>query len=83
MKEAERKQKELLEAATKEAEQIKSEQIQSMKQKADTDMEAAKEKGTQNLEKATAEIAREVAALKELAMQKEDAAINGVIAGLI
>ena len=54
-----------------------------MKQKAQSDMEQAKEKGTQDLDSAMSEIQKEVSALKELALQKHDAAVNLVVSQLV
>ena len=83
VREAESKYRDILDEAAKKAEALKSEQIQNMKQKAQSDMEKAKEKGTQDLDSAMSEIRREVAALKELAQQKHDAAVNLVVSELI
>ena len=48
VREAESKYREILDEAAKKAEAMKSEQIQNMKQKAQSDMEKAKEKGTRS-----------------------------------
>ena len=83
VREAESKYRDILDEAAKKAEAMKSEQIQNMKQKAQSDMEKAKEKGTQDLDSAMSEIRKEVAALKELAQQKHEAAVNLVVSELI
>ena len=83
VREAELMYKDIQDGAAKKAEQMKSEQIQGTKQKAQSDMEQAKEKGTQDLNAAMSEIQREVSALKELALQKHDAAVNLVVSELV
>ena len=83
VREAELRYKEILEGAAKKAEEMKSEQIQGMKQQAQSDMEQAKGRGTQDLDSAMTGIQKEVAALKELALQKFDTAVNLVVSELI
>lgn len=83
VKDAEIKSREILENAVKEAADIKAEQAQTAKQKAESDMARAKEAGAQSMSEVLSQIEQEVMNLKASALAKEEDAVNLVISQLV
>ena len=73
----------ILEKASADAGRIKEEAEAEAKAKAKASLQAAKEAGETEAEKALAEVETEIASLKEAARQKEGDAISAVIAELV
>lgn len=83
VREAEQKCEQILTEAKETAQQKKASGSAASKAHSDACMEAARENGTKAQSEAAEIIEREVAALKELASQKEEAAIDMVLSKLI
>lgn len=83
VKEAEAKSQEILAEASKKADAIREESRRAAKAAFDAAMEEAKTQGVLTQDKASADIEKEVQALKELALGREEEAIQLVIAGLV
>ena len=73
----------LLEEARKEADKIRTEQLQSAKHKAEQEMEAARSRGDGETAAANTAIEQEIKALKENALKKEAEAVDLVISKLV
>ena len=73
----------ILERASAAAVELKAQAEAQAKEKAKTDLDAAKEIGERDVEKAMDDVAKEIASLREAARQKEGDAISAVIARLV
>lgn len=83
VKDAEAKSREILAEASKKADAVREESRCAAKAAFDLAMEEAKAQGVRTQEKSSADIEKEVQALKELALGREEEAIQLVIAGLV
>lgn len=83
VKDAEAKGKELLEKASQEAKKQKEEHLSGVEAKAKTDLESARAQGEKTQAEAEITAAKEVDALKTMALQKKKEAVNLVIEQLI
>lgn len=75
--------KKMLDDASKEAEKLKADQIEKIRQTADAMMAEAKEKGAQSQQAAMKNVEIEIEALRELASVKEEEAVSLVISQLV
>lgn len=73
----------IIEEAVKKAAEIKAEELQKVKEKAEASMKLAQDDGEKVTEEQTSRIEKEVQALKALALDKEEEAISLVISQLV
>lgn len=83
VKDAEVQCRKILEDASRQAEDLKAEQIRMIREKADAIMNDAKEQGAQTQKNSMSEVENEIQALKEAAASRADEAAGLVISQLV
>ena len=83
VKDADAQCRKILDDASKEADTLKAGQMEEIRKRAASMMEAAKEQGAQSQKDAMSAVEKEISALKQLASEKEETAVSPVISQLV
>ena len=83
VKDADAQCRKILDDASKKADTLKAGQMEEIRKRAASMMEAAKEQGAQSQKDAMSAVEKEISALKQLASEKEETAVSLVVSQLV